>query len=78
MASVRFGLAQDARVDLEIVDGDGAPVRTLAADEELSSGAALRTWDGRDDAEQRVADGTYGVHLRATAVADPAIARTSG
>jgi len=73
--SVRFGLAQDARVDLEIAAADGTSVRTLAAAEELPAGAALRAWDGRSDAGQRVADGTYEVHLRATAVADASVSQ---
>jgi len=74
-ASVRFGFAQEVQADLQVVAADGTPVRTLAVGEAFPAGAALLTWDGRNDAGQVVVDGRYGVRLRATAAADPSLAQ---
>jgi subtilase family serine protease/flagellar hook assembly protein FlgD len=74
-ASLRFGFAQEVTASLAVTSGGGEVVRSLAAGETFPAGAALRTWDGRDAAGQRVADGEYRVRLEAAAVFDPSRAQ---
>lgn len=61
-ARVAFSLARDAAVRLEIYDGQGRRVRTLASGR-MTAGAQSREWDGRDDAGHAVAAGNYFVRL---------------
>jgi hypothetical protein len=64
-ASIRFGLRQPDRVDVEIVDGDGDVVRELARSRRQGRPPVTYLWDGRDDAGLVVDEGVYRprVHL---------------
>lgn len=66
-ASLRVGFAAEVTVTVEVVDGAGSTVRTVAEDEAFPEGSATLGWDGRDDAGAAVPDGEYRVRLRATA-----------
>jgi len=57
--SLRFLLAEAARVSLRVFDTRGRLVRTIVADEVLAAGEHRRPWQGRDDAGQSVASGVY-------------------
>ena len=60
-------LGKPGRLTVEIVNGSGDVVRTLARSKPASRGAQLFQWDGRNDAGEVVPDGTYRprVHLSA-------------
>ncbi|MGH2570479.1 MAG: FlgD immunoglobulin-like domain containing protein [bacterium] len=62
--TVRFDLAREARVTVEIVDVAGRLVRRWA---DASFGAGRRTvsWDGRDEDGRAVASGVYLIMVRA-------------
>jgi hypothetical protein len=64
-ASVNFVLRKPDRVTIEIVGGGGRVVRVLARDRSARAGAQTFVWNGRDDANHVVPDGTYRprVHL---------------
>jgi hypothetical protein len=64
-ASISFLLRKPDRLTVEIVNGSGEVVRTLARSRSARRGAQLFLWNGRDNAGQVVADGTYRprVHL---------------
>jgi hypothetical protein len=64
-AGVGFFLRKPDRVTVEIVNGSGAVVRTLARSKRASRGAQQFTWDGRDNGGEVVPDGSYRprVHL---------------
>jgi len=57
--TIRFQLAQDARVQLGVYDLAGRLVATLADRASLRAGAHEVAWDGRSDAGERVASGVY-------------------
>lgn len=62
--TLRFALAKQGPVRLEIIDLAGRRVRVLV-DEWLSVGPHVREWDGRDDSGVRVASGSYRYRLAA-------------
>jgi hypothetical protein len=64
-ASIRFVLRKPDRVTVEIVNGSGAVVRTLARSRRVAKGLERFSWNGRDDNGEVVPDGTYRprVHL---------------
>lgn len=62
--TVRFRLASDTRVRVEVHDVRGRLVRTLV-DERRESGEHRLVWNGLDDRGRTVASGTY--YLRLTA-----------
>ena len=62
--ALSFLLRKPQRVDVDIVDGDDDPVRTLAADVRLPAGRVAYEWDGRDDSGAVVPDGPYRVRVR--------------
>jgi len=66
-ASIQFELRKPGRLTVEIVNGSGAVVRTLARSRPASRGAQLFNWNGRADSGEVVPDGTYRprVHLSA-------------
>ena len=53
-----YALAADGRVVIEVFDLAGRRVRTLV-DEPRAAGKYTATWDGKDDAGERTASGTY-------------------
>jgi hypothetical protein len=57
-SSVRFGVAQTGRVQMNIYDVAGRKVRDLA-DRVFPAGEHVLEWDGTDDAGGRVARGVY-------------------
>lgn len=61
--AVAFVLEQDAQTSLDIFNVQGQRIRTLEKGF-LTAGEYERSWDGRDDAGNRVASGVYLVHLR--------------
>jgi hypothetical protein len=65
MARLAFRLRREDTLDLDVVDADGDPVRTLATDEQRARGSVVVRWDGRDDQGELVPDGSYRlqVHL---------------
>jgi hypothetical protein len=64
-AAIGFLLRKPDRLTVQIVNGSGAVVRTLARDRSARRGNQQFTWDGRNDAHEVVPDGTYRprVHL---------------
>jgi FlgD Ig-like domain len=64
-AGISFVLRKGDRVSVVIVNGSGTVVRTLASSRPAGKGIQRFRWDGRDDAGNFVADGTYKprVHL---------------
>jgi hypothetical protein len=62
--SIRYALAADRGVSLEVRDVTGRTVRTLAASS-MKRGAYNVAWDGRDNSGRAVAPGIY--YLRMTA-----------
>lgn len=58
-ATMRFRLRRPDRMTLDIVSASGVPVRRLADGSRLPRGPAAFSWDGRDDAGRRSADGVY-------------------
>jgi flagellar hook assembly protein FlgD len=57
-SSVRFGVAQTGRVQVNIYDVAGRKVRALA-DRVFPAGEHVLEWDGTDDAGGRVPRGVY-------------------
>lgn len=58
--TIVFSLSQDAEVSVAIYDFASSLVRTLAADAPFAGGGDHRIlWDGRDQDDQQVANGTY-------------------
>ena len=66
-ASIQFVLRKPGRLTVEIVNGSGTVVRTLARSRPANRGAQLFNWNGRGDNAEVVPDGTYRprVHLSA-------------
>jgi hypothetical protein len=66
-ASIQFVLRKPGRLTVEIVNGSGTVVRTLARSKPANRGAQLFNWNGRGDNAEVVPDGTYRprVHLSA-------------
>jgi hypothetical protein len=64
-ARLALRLRRADELDAVMVDADGEPVRTLAADRRRAPGRLVFRWNGRDDAGAVVADGPYRmrVHL---------------
>ncbi len=62
---VRFTLAREARVTLDVIDLAGRRVRTLLHDEPHAAGARTVEWDGRDGSGDALRSGLYFVRLRA-------------
>jgi flagellar hook capping protein FlgD len=62
---IGFVLRKPERLTVEIVNGSGEVIRVIARDTARRPGAQSFTWDGRDDANRPVPDGTYRprVHL---------------
>jgi FlgD Ig-like domain len=58
-AQLTFLLGRPERLDVSVVDSDGAHVVTLAQARDLPAGRASFDWNGRDADGQVVADGTY-------------------
>ena len=64
-AAISFRLREPDRLDVAIVDGSGAVVRTLERDLSRPRGRITIEWDGRDDAGRVLPEGEYRprVHL---------------
>jgi FlgD Ig-like domain len=62
---IQFQLRKPGRITIEIVNGSGEVIRTVARDRRARRGTLQFTWDGRSNAHQVVPDGTYRprVHL---------------
>ena len=58
-AAIGFLLRKPDRLTVEIVNGSGDVVRTLARGKAARGGTQQFTWDGRDDANEVVPDGSY-------------------
>lgn len=58
-----FRLIEAQAIDAVIVDQDGVPVRTLAADAPTASGQVTLEWDGTDDRGELVRGGSYRLRL---------------
>ena len=63
--SIQFLLRKPDRVTVEIVNGSGQVVRTLARSRRLHAGLEQFSWNGRNDSREVVPDGSYRprVHL---------------
>jgi hypothetical protein len=59
VAEISFVLRRRATVTVDLLDADGDSVRTLVSDREEDRGRVTYVWDGRDGAEQIVAEGRY-------------------
>jgi len=62
--SLAFSLAAPARVDLEIFDVAGRPVRRLLSGADYAAGTHAVTWDGRGDGGRSLPSGVYFCRLR--------------
>jgi FlgD Ig-like domain len=62
---IQFQLRKPDSITIEIVNGSGEIIRTLARGRPEQRGTLQFTWDGRNDAHEVVPDGTYRprVHL---------------
>jgi hypothetical protein len=58
-AMVSFVLRRPETVTLKIVDSEGESVRTIVREREEAKGRVSYTWDGRDDGDRIVAEGSY-------------------
>jgi hypothetical protein len=59
-SQIGFDLSEPASVSFMVVDSEGTEVRRIVSSRRLAGDAKHRfTWDGRDDAGNVVADGTY-------------------
>ncbi|MBS4016247.1 MAG: choice-of-anchor J domain-containing protein, partial [Candidatus Latescibacteria bacterium] len=58
MARISYSLAQPSRVKLSIYDASGRVVRTLV-NAQMESGIYNLQWNGRDEQNQKVAEGIY-------------------
>jgi len=65
-AKVRLSLLfrRPERVDVSVVDPDGAHVATLVREKHLMAGRTSFRWNGRDDAGEVVARGRYRLQIR--------------
>ncbi|MGL6279126.1 MAG: FlgD immunoglobulin-like domain containing protein [Gaiella sp.] len=59
VASIAFRLRGADRLSVDIVDGSGVTVRTLVRNRPALRGPVQVIWDGRDDAGEIVAEGSY-------------------
>ncbi|UCF78536.1 MAG: T9SS type A sorting domain-containing protein [Candidatus Eiseniibacteriota bacterium] len=62
-ATIRFSVATPGRVELSVFDVSGRVVRTLK-DEILAAGEYSVSWDGKNDAGERVSSGVFFYQLR--------------
>jgi hypothetical protein len=62
-ATVNYSVTTDAQVDLAVCDVTGRRVRTLVSGRQRA-GEYRVTWDARDDAQRRLAEGVYFVRLK--------------
>ena len=64
-ASIQFVLRKPDRVTVQLVNGSGQVVRTLARSRRLRAGLEQFGWNGRNDSREVVPDGSYRprVHL---------------
>ena len=72
-ANIRFGLKSESLLTLDIVDENDVAVRSLALDRAFAAGAVNLSWDGRNDAGEVVADGSYRVALGVALAENPAV-----
>src|SRR5207249_460354 len=56
---ISYTLSDDATVTVKIYDASNTLVRTLVNAASRSAGANSETWDGKNDSNTVVADGTY-------------------
>jgi hypothetical protein len=63
-ASLSLLLRRPERLDVSVVDSDGAHVATLARRQELDAGRITYEWDGRGDDGQVAPDGLYRLRIR--------------
>lgn len=61
--TIRYGLPQASDVRLSVIDVTGRQVRTLVAGT-LPAGRYTMTWDGKDNAGRRLANGVYYVRMK--------------
>lgn len=59
VAEISFVLRQREQVTVDLLDRDGASVRTLVRRRDEAKGRVFYTWDGRDDEERVVPEGIY-------------------
>jgi FlgD Ig-like domain len=62
-ATLAFTVRAPVRVDAEIADATGRPVRSLVSGASWSPGRRTLQWDGRDDRGRVVSDGDYRLRL---------------
>jgi hypothetical protein len=63
-AVIAFRLRQPDRLDVEIIDGGGTIVRHLIERQEYRRGPVQIVWNGRDDANANVPEGSYRPRVR--------------
>jgi flagellar hook assembly protein FlgD len=64
-----YGLAQDATVNVRVLNAGQQVIRTLAEDEPQAAGQHSELWDGRSDQGAVVTDGEYTVRVEAKGTA---------
>jgi len=72
-ANIRLGLVSASLLTLDILDENDVAVRSLALDRAFAAGAVNLSWDGRNDAGEVVADGTYRVALGVALAENPLV-----
>ena len=65
IAAISFTLRKSDRLTVEVVNGNGEVIRTLARSKQAAPGTQQFKWNGRDNSGRVVPDGTYKprVHL---------------
>ena len=61
---ISFVLREPGKVTVDVLDSGGRSVRTLVRDRDELRGRVSYTWDGRDEADQVVAEGRYRPRVR--------------
>src|SRR5215208_7716642 len=59
IASITFSLRKPDRLTVQVVNGNGDVIRTLARSESRGRGTQTFPWNGRADSGRVVPDGTY-------------------
>lgn len=70
LTTIRFGLPEQARVDLRVYDVAGHLVRTIIAGDATEAGWHEATWNGLDDRGRRAEAGVYFYRLDAGAFSE--------
>ncbi len=75
-AQIRFASTDEILATVELLDGSSNVVRTLVADGPYSIGANTLNWDGKNDIDLLVPDGSYTARIVAKLASNPLVTQT--